>query len=876
MNRRMREAKIVKVQLAQERKTSAHLRNQLSVSQTQLASVETLVSSLRADFHSKESQLLAVSESEKTARSHIQTLEDKLRVLEEKLATSEKRIDKVKEAAQKGVRGLGRGYEELKKDMERLGEEGGEAGTKKVLGQLKEEAEGLRKGARDGLEGISFPSTLKYGLIADSLVDIQAYFDPSGRRLLKCEETRELVRELENERNDAHQVIDLLRNKLHLQSTQLAEYQQRINDSEQTRKEESKQLMKSVGVWEETGKRVGEVVEWIEGAEEREKEREVAREKERERLVFESKLEEAIERNKVLEAEVDKEKEELDKVQKENESIYARCEKLDDICKTHEQCSRKYDAAQATIQEKEEEIVILREHVREWKEKKEIADASLEKCQTRMTALESRLCKSVESEAVLRTQADYALEKVKALEGEVTRLKSVEGENEEERKGLSGRLGILQERFDAQTMTIKLVKEHSGDVQERLVQSEKTHAATLEQVKAKYTTELAISEEQKATLQTTISDLKQDLENTRLTLDLVSKEKATLESALSASRTTLAVLEAENESVKDKLGRCEKEVEKLESMGRKLDSEVEIGKERTRVLESALDKSNQDLETLRKDCMTCRIELGTAKSERAGLDIVLEEVKRERDGLREEALGLRKETARLEGAIELSKREAGRMVEVTVGEMEAKIGVLTEKNKILQEEQEREKAKREEVVEESKEEGKKLKLKLGGLEDLLQGLSGMIKGQVEKMEKVYEDRIKAELDKAGIAEMGLEGALRLSQELEQRVKSLQEEVKLKTGTRMDEEVGDETCRKLTERISELEGEIQKLEERAGTLGARYKVGDLNDSEKAFVDSLMGISQAMYEQDMVDKDNELRRVCISISGPGSDCRNPSIC
>ncbi|THU99512.1 hypothetical protein K435DRAFT_493006 [Dendrothele bispora CBS 962.96] len=242
-------------------------------------------------------------------------------------------------------------------------------------------------------------------------------------------------------------------------------------------------------------------------------------------------------------------------------------------------------------------------------------------------------------------------------------------------------------------MTIKLVKEHSGDLQEWLVQSEKTHAATLEQVNAKFTAELAISEEQKATLRTTISDLKQGLENTHLTLDLVFKEKATLESALSASRTTVAVLEAENESVKDKLGRYEKEVEKLESMGRKLDSEMEIGKEQTRVLESALNKSIQDLETLRSECMTSRTELGTAKSERAGLDIVLEEVKGERDGLREEVLGLRKETARLEGAIELSKREAGRMVEVTVGEMEAKIGVLTEKNKILQGEQEREKGK---------------------------------------------------------------------------------------------------------------------------------------------------------------------------------------
>ncbi|THU99511.1 hypothetical protein K435DRAFT_776957, partial [Dendrothele bispora CBS 962.96] len=163
-------------------------------------------------------------------------------------------------------------------------------------------------------------------------------------------------------------------------------------------------------------------------------------------------------------------------------------------------------------------------------------------------------------------------------------------------------------------------------------------------------------------------------------------------------------------------------------------------------------------------------------------------------------------------------------------------------------------------------------LKLKGWKRLLKGLSGMMKRQVGKTEKVYEDRIKAELDKAGIAEMGLEGALRLSQELEQRVKGLQEEVK----------VGDsEMCRELTERISELEGEIQKLEERAGTLGARYKgrgFGKLlfNDSEKAFVDSLMGVSQAMYEQDIVDKDNELRRVRISIFGLGPDCRNLSIC
>ncbi|TBU32816.1 hypothetical protein BD311DRAFT_736552 [Dichomitus squalens] len=65
-------------------------------------------------------------------------------------------------------------------------------------------------------------------------------------------------------------------------------------------------------------------------------------------------------------------------------------------------------------------------------------------------------------------------------------------------------------------------------------------------------------------------------------------------------------------------------------------------------------------------------------------------------------------------------------------------------------------------------------------------------------------------------------------------------------------------RRLRSLVATLEAAEMKNILRAKTLDARYRVGDLNDEEKAFIQTLIQTSQAIHEQELVASRNELRR------------------
>ncbi|KAM5540465.1 hypothetical protein V8D89_005923 [Ganoderma adspersum] len=65
-------------------------------------------------------------------------------------------------------------------------------------------------------------------------------------------------------------------------------------------------------------------------------------------------------------------------------------------------------------------------------------------------------------------------------------------------------------------------------------------------------------------------------------------------------------------------------------------------------------------------------------------------------------------------------------------------------------------------------------------------------------------------------------------------------------------------RRLRIRISTLETAEMESIVRAKTLDARYRVGDLSEEEKAFINTLIKTSQTIHEQELVANRNELRR------------------
>ncbi|KAI0353620.1 hypothetical protein OH77DRAFT_1438040 [Trametes cingulata] len=65
-------------------------------------------------------------------------------------------------------------------------------------------------------------------------------------------------------------------------------------------------------------------------------------------------------------------------------------------------------------------------------------------------------------------------------------------------------------------------------------------------------------------------------------------------------------------------------------------------------------------------------------------------------------------------------------------------------------------------------------------------------------------------------------------------------------------------RALRNRVATLEAADMRSTLRARTIESRYRNGDLNDEEKAFINTLVRTSQAIHEQELVANRNELRR------------------
>ncbi|KAJ7217677.1 hypothetical protein GGX14DRAFT_437741 [Mycena pura] len=145
----------------------------------------------------------------------------------------------------------------------------------------------------------------------------------------------------------------------------------------------------------------------------------------------------------------------------------------------------------------------------------------------------------------------------------------------------------------------------------------------------------------------------------------------------------------------------------------------------------------------------------------------------------------------------------------------------------------------------------------------LLGASVEFDAKLSKQEETHAKLVQAEERRAIAAEMETADAKRRIDELTQQVETARTEAEVlkkklcETASSKNMGVESEVI-VLHARLEELEGENSQLQHRSRTLHKRYQDGDLNDSEKSFVNSLMQMSQSIHEQDMVAKENELRR------------------
>ncbi|TFY56360.1 hypothetical protein EVJ58_g7693 [Rhodofomes roseus] len=155
-----------------------------------------------------------------------------------------------------------------------------------------------------------------------------------------------------------------------------------------------------------------------------------------------------------------------------------------------------------------------------------------------------------------------------------------------------------------------------------------------------------------------------------------------------------------------------------------------------------------------------------------------------------------------------------------------------------------------------------LDLKIKGQEDELSATTNEYEEKLKSKEDRHRSQLDAQQTRANGAEQDLAASRALLQSLQENLDSASSEAQnlreqLSQALLPDPTHGEE-INALKHRIQNLEAEQHKLLERAKTIDVRYKRGDLNEEEKTFINTLVQMSQAIHEQELITKGNDLRR------------------
>ncbi|KAG7444168.1 uncharacterized protein BT62DRAFT_901002, partial [Guyanagaster necrorhizus] len=189
--------------------------------------------------------------------NEVERLRSELLHAGEKYAACEERAGKIKDAAKKGMDHLSRGHTYFSFSFIMFDE---------LKLRFDVSQDNLQR-TKDEIELLKSTSGRQIKLV-------ESHLDENGRYLYKSAETRDLVSELQQDRNSSQQVNDILREKLHSLSAQLVESKQKIAELELRQFEEGARWSRRGETWQsleckmeeladKLAKREGEVFEGL-------------------------------------------------------------------------------------------------------------------------------------------------------------------------------------------------------------------------------------------------------------------------------------------------------------------------------------------------------------------------------------------------------------------------------------------------------------------------------------------------------------------------------------------------------------------------------------------------------------------------------------
>ncbi|EEB92173.1 hypothetical protein MPER_09358 [Moniliophthora perniciosa FA553] len=212
----------------------AEHRSQLESKDEELSRARQLLDETQANQQSQQNII-----AEKDRQLHHSA--EQLALVHKKLQESDERVAKVRDTTKRGIENLSKNYESMKAAFEQL--KGRHDKSQQNVQRIRDEILDTKIAA------------------SNQFKEIEPYLDSTGRHFLKTAETRGLVQELQNDRNDAQQVIDMLRDKLHFLGAQVVEYKEKIEVLENARKEEGFNMTKSASILEGASEKVGQIAD---------------------------------------------------------------------------------------------------------------------------------------------------------------------------------------------------------------------------------------------------------------------------------------------------------------------------------------------------------------------------------------------------------------------------------------------------------------------------------------------------------------------------------------------------------------------------------------------------------------------------------------
>ncbi|KAJ7693440.1 hypothetical protein B0H17DRAFT_1060184 [Mycena rosella] len=781
MTKRMREAKMVKSKLAEQRIATAALESRLSAQTAASDAAELTLKARISELEAREASRQA------RAAEELRAAKTKTEDAEQRLQEATAALKDTRAAAKSGLDEVGRNYAVLQAYLKDL--KGDYNAAQDLIKHMSGELAEIRRSAMDGVKGIETSETL-------------------GRSA----ETRALIDELQNDRASAHQVIDMLRDKLHVLSAQVIEARERVAELEAIR--------------EGKIERVGECRVFI------------MKFKTRRIYPAESKVEELADKL----------------VKKEKEGARGLADAVALEARLHETNEKLLDVSN-TLEAKEAELGAFREEKVAWEweaKEKSVRIASLQNSTADLDVLKEQKM-SLEFQLKEQCSRNSALQ---PLEAEVIALK-------EAKIVLECGVKEIRSKLDCE------VQETRSKI--AVLQSLESELATVREEKVALECQIEESHCKIMTLQNSQKDISAKLQQSMDQAQQRDAELLQMQTQLNLQRDTSAKLQQSTEQVHQQstqLSQLRAELKAAENVKEQLQSSLEAS-------QTCLETSQKSATKLTQEVHALTLREAVLQEKSGELGVQLGKLSAELSKLNSEALAREEELRQLNIrssvlqerfdsqalTLKLAKEQSGDLQErllisesshatklesaqtkheVAVGKLNVEIAVLREQKAHFQ-------TTLDQVTEEAATQ------RAGFL-----GASVDYENKLHKQEETHAKLVQAEERRVVAAERDADDAKRLVDDLMQQVESGRtelEDAKKKARESMGME-GEVVV--LQARLEELEGENSRLQHRARILNKRYKDGDLSDSEKSFVNSLMQMSQSIHEQDIVAKENELRR------------------